>query len=190
MKFFEKLVGILTKKDLITCSNITTVSTKYGLFKIKAYKKDDREYLAIMSRNFYELKDPIVYIHSNFHIHNDPNSNIRYSNNGISSILKMIYKVGGLIIYPSKDGKSIDELLQELNARKLENQKNSIYKEKINLGFTVDDYECHSLCLILKNLNLSTIKLVSSDIKLTALIERIGINVTKRVPVIAFEYGK
>lgn len=190
MWFMRKFVALMGKGDYLTSSNITTISTKFGVFKVKAYKYENSEYLVLMSMNFSDLKDPIVYIHTGSHIHNDPKSNIHYLNNEIDSILKLIRKVGGLMIFPSSDGENIDQLLKQINAKKLESGENKKIKEKIELGFKVEQMGYRCLCLILKNLNLSSIKLITSDIKLVALVERLEISIVKKLPAISFEYGK
>ena len=45
-------------------SNIANLPTKYGKFKIRAYKLNNQEHLAIMSENFENIQIPYVRIHS------------------------------------------------------------------------------------------------------------------------------
>lgn len=45
-------------------SNIANLPTKYGKFKIKAYKDGNQEHLAIMSEDFENIEIPFVRIHS------------------------------------------------------------------------------------------------------------------------------
>ncbi len=45
-------------------SNIANLPTRYGKFKIRAYKQDHQEHLAIMSQDFETLDAPYVRIHS------------------------------------------------------------------------------------------------------------------------------
>jgi GTP cyclohydrolase II len=45
-------------------SNIANLPTKYGNFRIKAYKDGNQEHLAIMSLDFETLEAPFVRIHS------------------------------------------------------------------------------------------------------------------------------
>lgn len=190
MNIIEKLVGLISKKDSIVYSKLTNISTKFGLFQMQAYKDKNNEYLAIMSRDFFDLDAPIVYIHSNFHIHSEADSNIRYASNGINSMLKMISKQGGVLICHSKDGRDIDEILKSLNARKLEQGQNIMSKGKIPLSLKFQSREYQVLGFILKNLNLSAIRLISHDINLTIIIEQLGIDILKRVEAISFEYGR
>jgi len=45
-------------------SEIADLPTRFGNFKVKAYKDGCQEHLAIMSENFFELNEPFVRIHS------------------------------------------------------------------------------------------------------------------------------
>jgi len=187
MSIIEKFLSLVYERNPIIYSKITNLSTRHGLFQVQAYRDKNEQYLAIMSRDFFELDTPIVYIHSNFHIHNDPNSNIRYANNEINAILKMISREGGVIIYHNQD---IDGLLKSINARKLENEQNTMTKGKIPLSLKFHSREYQVLGFILKNLKLSSIQLISFDINLTVMIEQLGIDIIKRAEAISFGYGK
>ena len=48
----------------MTHSQIANLPTKYGEFKIKAYKDGSQEHLTIMSLGFFEIETPFVRIHS------------------------------------------------------------------------------------------------------------------------------
>ena len=50
-------------QDIIK-SEVANLPTRYGKFKVKAYKDECQEHLAIMSENFNELENPYVRIHS------------------------------------------------------------------------------------------------------------------------------
>lgn len=190
MLLIEKLFNFISKKNQLIFSNLTHVSTRYGLLQMKAYKTKEIEYLVLMSKNFDTSKDPILYIHSDLHGCDPHDQGNCYCNNQMVIALKTIQRGGGLIIYPSINGNSIDGLLEEMNATKLNLQENTMNKETINLNFKADSIEYHSLCLILQSLQLSNVKLVTSDIKTIAYIKRLGINVLQRVPTISFSYGK
>lgn len=45
-------------------SDIANLPTKFGMFKVKAYKDGCQEHLAIMSEDFDLLENPYVRIHS------------------------------------------------------------------------------------------------------------------------------
>lgn len=190
MSIIEKLTGFLNLNSKVVCSNITNISSRFGMFQIQAYKDGEDEYLVIMSREFFNIEVPIVYIHSNYHIHNNPNSNVRYATNGINSTLKMISSQGGLIVFHSKDLRDIDELLQKIGARKLEDEQNKMTKVNIPLSLKVYGREYQILGTILKNLKLPIINLISHDINLTIVIEKLGIEIYQRAEAVAYNYGK
>ncbi len=49
---------------MIEMSKISNLPTKYGKFRIKAYKDGNQEHLAIMSQDFETLDAPYIRIHS------------------------------------------------------------------------------------------------------------------------------
>ncbi|MDX1295867.1 MAG: hypothetical protein R3302_06360, partial [Sulfurimonadaceae bacterium] len=161
MGILRKLAGLIFNRNPVTHSRVTTVSTRYGIFKVKAYKDAEQEYLAIMSRNFFDLNEPIVYLHSEFHLCDPNDDHSCHCNNQMDMALKMIYKEGGLVMYHSQDGRNIDGLLQEMNARKVQGEKNAMAKTNAKLGLTAFERKYHTLGFILRDLDLSTMRLVS-----------------------------
>lgn len=189
MGIMKKLIGLIFDRNPITHSRVTSISTRYGMYKVKAYKDVEQEYLAIMSRNFSDLKEPIVYLHSEFHLCDPNDDNSCHCNNQMDMALKIIYKEGGVVMYHSQDGRNIDGLLQEMNARKIEGEKNAMTKTDAKLGLTAFERKYHTLGFILKDLNLSTMKLVSNDPKAVDIANQLKIDITRQVPAISFGYG-
>lgn len=170
-------------------SGITTISTKYGLYQVKAYKDGDYEYIAIMSRDFFDLKTPIVYIHSELHTC-EPNDHMGcLCNNQVDIALKTVYKEGGLVIYHSPESSNIDGLMREINARKLQREGNTMRSSKSKLGLKAFGKIYHTIGFILKDLNLSSIKLVTNDPKDMDVARQLGIDVRKRVVSLSYSYG-
>lgn len=190
MNLVKKLVGLVYESNPIVYSKTTSMFTKYGKFDFQAYRDGEHEYLAIMSQKFLGLKDSIVYIHSETHECNPFAHEVCYCNNQMDMALKMIRKDGGVVIFYSRDGRDIDDFLQEINARKLETKKNVMHKAKIKFKIKMKEREYHTLGFILDNLNLSSIKLVTSDPKVIDITQQLRIKITKRVLNISFGYGR
>jgi GTP cyclohydrolase II len=190
MGIIKKLIGFVFGRNPIVHSRVTSLSTRYGMYNVKAYKDVEQEYLAIMSRNFFKVSSPIVYLHSDYHLCDPNDDNSCHCNNQMDMALKMIYKEGGVVMYHSQDGRNIDGLLSEMNARKIEGEKNAMTKTNANLGLTAFERKYHTLGFILKDLNLSTMKLVSNDPKAVDIVRQLEIDITKHVPAITFGYGK
>jgi hypothetical protein len=64
MGLISKLVSLVNENSQIKHTDLTNILTKYGMFQAKMYKHNQREYLVILSNNFFECSAPIFYIHS------------------------------------------------------------------------------------------------------------------------------
>lgn len=102
-------------KNTITQSNIATLPTAFGQFNVKAYQDGCQEHLAIMSQDFFELKEPFVRIHSEC-LTGDALSSLKCDcNNQLDLSLELIAKKGGLVIYHRQEGRNIG-LVNKINA--------------------------------------------------------------------------
>lgn len=189
MSIFSKLLGLINEKTQIQHRNITSILTKHGMFRIKMYKHNHQDYLAIMSQNFFDVEAPIFYIHSDKHECNslDEFCGCSYP---ISVALNMINKDGGLILYSSRDTRDIDALLQEVNTKKLQSQGEIM--RATNLSSALKGYKGEYLTIdfILKDLKLSTIQLVSDNPNIMFIMQQRGVQVINQTPTISFSYGE
>ena len=189
MSVVQKLIGLFCKNSQIKHTKLTKIFTKHGMYQAKMYSHKQQEYLALMSQNFFEVKNPILYIHSDAHQCN-PLDGECGCNNQMDLALATICKDAGLIIYTSKNPKDIDELLEKINTHKLESQ-NEI-KVGINLKYILKAYKGEYLTLdfILKDLKLSMVQLITDNPNVLFIVEALGIRVTKQTPLISFAYGE
>lgn len=187
MNILNKINKFIETKHEVIHSEITTVFTKYGRFQMKAYKDETQEYIAIMSPNFFKVKQPIVYMHSNTHHCHSADEPICYSGNQTEIALKMLQRSGGVVLYGSGEGREIDMFLREIKTRKLDatgNKKNS------KVGFNVKENIAYpSLAFIFNDLKVSSIKLITSNEKVVDTVEALGIEILQRAEGISFEYG-
>lgn len=176
MGMIEKLIGLIYTRDPILHSETTTITTRYGMYKLKTYRDGHYAYLAMMSVNFFDLEEPIVYIHSESHARQ------------IDTALKMIYKEGGLVIYYSEKSSDIDALLREINTRKLGSEMDTMRKAEGTPGLKTFGRVSHTLGFILKDLNFSSMKLISDDPVDRDIARQLGIKVTNSASSITFGY--
>ena len=164
-------------------SNIANLPTKYGKFKIRAYKQDSQEHLAIMSENFKDIKNPYVRIHSEC-LTGDTLGSLKCDcQNQLDLALKFIAEHGGLVIYHRQEGRNIG-LLNKVNAYALQDQGRNTIEANLELGFGEDDRDYSVVKEIFKDLNLENIKLITNNPKKIAYVESLGINIDQRIPAI------
>lgn len=188
MSVFSQMISFINKKSQIQHTKITNIFTRYGIFQAKMYKHNDQEYLAIMSKNFFDTNAPIFYIHSDEH---ECNSLDEFCgcNYPISVAMKMIHKDGGLILYSSRDSKDIDALLQEVNTKKLQSQHDVMVGTNFKSALKGYRGEYLTIDFILKDLKLSKMQLVSDNPNIIFIIQQREIQIINQAPVISFSYG-
>ncbi|CAA6807663.1 MAG: GTP cyclohydrolase II [uncultured Sulfurovum sp.] len=188
MNIFKKINNYVDTKNEIIHSEMATVFTKYGKFQMKAYKDDHQEYIAIMNQKFFDLERPVVYIHFDVQ-HSEMDHDMHcYCANQVELALKMIQKSGGLVIYSSREDASIDNLLEDINTRRLD-EGNAI-RGKSKIKFSVKETIVYpSLAFILSDLKLSNVNLITNDEKVIDIVELLGINILRIEPNISFDYG-
>jgi GTP cyclohydrolase II len=192
MSILQRLVNLIPKKAVIKHSKVTNISTKFGMFQMQAYKDGEYEYLVMMSRKFFTMENPIVYIHPKSH-QCDPYDEQGCGCNSYNQIdiaMKMIYKAGGMIVYYTNQNEEIDSLLLDIKARKLNSKPDSISKATVKYGVNLYKKEYYVLGFILKNLKLSTIQLISDNPNIVEIVQRFGITISKKISTITFDYGE
>jgi GTP cyclohydrolase II len=164
-------------------SNVANLPTKYGKFKIKAYKQENQEHLAIMSENLNDIEAPYVRVHSEC-LTGDTLGSLKCDcQNQLDAALKFIASEGGLVIYHRQEGRNIG-LLNKVNAYALQDQGRNTIEANLELGFGEDDRDYSVVEEIFKDLNLKDIKLITNNPKKIKYIESIGINIIERIPAI------
>ncbi|RXJ60253.1 GTP cyclohydrolase II [Candidatus Marinarcus aquaticus] len=164
-------------------SNIANLPTKYGKFKIKAYKDEDQEHLAIMSENFQDLDIPYVRIHSEC-LTGDTLGSLKCDcQNQLDLALKFIAQEGGLVIYHRQEGRNIG-LLNKVNAYALQDQGRDTIQANVELGFNEDERDYRIVEHIFKDLGIKKIKLITNNPKKLAYVESLGVDIKERIPAI------
>ena len=164
-------------------SNIANLPTKYGKFKIKAYKDGNQEHLAIMSQDFETLDAPYVRIHSEC-LTGDTLGSLKCDcQNQLDLSLKFIAEQGGLVIYHRQEGRNIG-LVNKVNAYALQDQGRNTIQANLELGFGEDDRDYSIVGHIFKDLGVKKLKLITNNPKKIQYVESLGIEIIERIPAI------
>lgn len=164
-------------------SNIANLPTKYGKFKIKAYKDGNQEHLAIMSQDFENIDSPYVRIHSEC-LTGDTLGSLKCDcQNQLDLSLKFIAQEGGLVIYHRQEGRNIG-LVNKVNAYALQDQGRNTIQANLELGFGEDDRDYSIVGHIFNDLGVKKLKLITNNPKKIEYVESLGIEIVERIPAI------
>lgn len=164
-------------------SNIANLPTKYGKFKIKAYKDGNQEHLAIMSQDFENIDSPYVRIHSEC-LTGDTLGSLKCDcQNQLDLSLKFIAHEGGLVIYHRQEGRNIG-LVNKVNAYALQDQGRNTIQANLELGFGEDDRDYSIVGHIFNDLGVKKLKLITNNPKKIEYVESLGIQIVERIPAI------
>ncbi|AYJ78377.1 GTP cyclohydrolase II [Aliarcobacter cryaerophilus] len=164
-------------------SNIANLPTKYGNFRIKAYKDGNQEHLAIMSLDFETLEAPFVRIHSEC-LTGDTLGSLKCDcQNQLDLSLKFIAKNGGLVIYHRQEGRNIG-LLNKVNAYALQDKGRNTIEANVELGFKEDERDYRVVGYIFENLGIKKLKLITNNPAKLKYVESLGVEIVERIPAI------
>ena len=164
-------------------SNIANLPTKYGNFRIKAYKDGNQEHLAIMSLDFETLEAPFVRIHSEC-LTGDTLGSLKCDcQNQLDLSLKFIAKNGGLVIYHRQEGRNIG-LVNKVNAYALQDKGRNTIEANIELGFKEDERDYRVVGYIFENLGIKKLKLITNNPTKLKYVESLGVEIVERIPAI------
>ena len=164
-------------------SNIANLPTKYGKFKIKAYKDGNQEHLAIMSQDFENIDAPFVRIHSEC-LTGDTLGSLKCDcQNQLDLSLKFIAQEGGLVIYHRQEGRNIG-LVNKVNAYALQHQGRNTIQANLELGFGEDDRDYSIVGHVFNDLGVKKLKLITNNPKKIKYVESLGIQIVERIPAI------
>ena len=167
----------------MTFSKIAYLPTKYGKFKIKAYKDGCQEHLAIMSEDFSTMNIPNVRIHSEC-LTGDTLGSLKCDcNNQLHLALIYIAEHGGVVIYHRQEGRNIG-LVNKINAYYLQDNGYNTIEANLKLGFKEDERDYSSVKFILKDLQINRLNIITNNPDKIDFLEQNGIEVIKRISAI------
>ncbi|MBM4206825.1 MAG: GTP cyclohydrolase II [Gammaproteobacteria bacterium] len=165
----------------------TPLPTRYGDFLLHYYRSsiDDKEHLALVKGDVAGKSNIPVRIHSECFT-GDVLGSVRCDcGEQLAMSMQMINEAkAGVLIYLRQEGRGIG-LLKKLQAYNLQDQGMDTVDANIQLGHLADEREYDVAALILKNLRVKSIELITNNPKKINALEKLGIEVAMRIPIIA-----
>ena len=163
----------------IDISQVANLPSKFGNFKVKAFKEGNKEHLVIYKENLDDI--PMVRVHSEC-LTGDAIGSLKCDcRDQLEYALKLAEQTNGMVIYLRQEGRDIG-LLNKINAYALQDKGLNTIEANHQLGFEADERTYEMVTFILNHFQISRIKLLTNNpLKIKALSE---IEVVERVPII------
>lgn len=165
----------------IEMSQIANLPSRFGIFKIKAYKEElCKEHLAIFSPNLDITKPVNIRVHSEC-LTGDAIGSLKCDcRDQLEASLKYINENSGMVIYLRQEGRNIG-LLNKVNAYALQDKGLNTIEANHQLGFKADERNYEIASFILKDFGITMINLLTNNplkvnsLKFVEIISRIPI---------------
>jgi 3,4-dihydroxy 2-butanone 4-phosphate synthase/GTP cyclohydrolase II len=159
--------------------------TKYGDFKLIAYKQlsSNEEHFALVKGEWQKDEPVMVRVHSSC-ITGDILGSLRCDcGDQLHNAMKMVEKEGkGVILYMMQEGRGIG-FMNKLKAYKLQEEGMDTVDANLALGFKADQRDFGIGAQILRDLNVSKMKLITNNPKKRAALKGYGLEIVENVPI-------
>jgi len=169
----------------IEISQIATLPTRHGTFKIQAFKEligsaEEKEHLALFTDNLKEIDVPIVRVHSEC-LTGDALGSVKCDcGEQLTYAQELIAKEGGMIIYHRQEGRNIG-LLNKVNAYALQDRGFDTVAANHQLGFKADERTYEIVEFILNHFGIKKLKLLTNN---PAKMESLpNMDIVERIPI-------
>lgn len=167
----------------IQISEVANLPSRFGNFKVKAFKESHKDYskehLVIYKENLDET--PIVRVHSEC-LTGDAIGSLKCDcRDQLEYALELAEKTNGMVIYLRQEGRNIG-LLNKINAYALQDNGLNTIEANHQLGFRADERTYEMVTYILHHFNIHKIKLLTNNPDKVKSIS--DIEIVQRVPII------
>jgi len=163
----------------IEISEVANLPSRFGKFKVKAFKQGEKEHLVIYAENLTET--PIVRIHSEC-LTGDALGSLKCDcRDQLEYALSLVSQTNGMVIYLRQEGRNIG-LLNKINAYALQDKGLNTIEANHQLGFAADERTYEVVTFILNHFGIKRIQLLTNNPdKVNSLAD---IEIVKRIPII------
>lgn len=163
----------------IKTSDIANLPSRFGDFKVQAFKEGQKEHLVICAKELAET--PIVRVHSEC-LTGDAIGSLKCDcRDQLEYGLKMAEETGGMVIYLRQEGRNIG-LLNKINAYALQDKGLNTIEANHQLGFAADERTYEVVTYILHHYNIKKIKLLTNNPDKINSIS--GVEIVERIPIV------
>lgn len=158
--------------------------TAYGNFKLIPFKQlsNGLEHVAIIKGEWDKNEPILVRVHSSCVTGDIFGSKRCECGDQLHKAMELIEKEGkGLIVYMNQEGRGIG-LMNKMKAYKLQEEGLDTVDANLHLGFKADERDYGVGAQILRELNVSNIKLLTNNPKKRIGLEAYGLTITENVP--------
>ena len=177
----------LEKEQVITREASVVMPTTAGDFTMIGYSNtlDDKEHIALTKGSLHEAEAPLIRIHSECLTGDVFGSKRCDCGPQLQAALAAIEQDGtGAVLYMRQEGRGIG-LLNKLKAYELQEQGYDTVEANELLGFASELRDYRLCAQMLKDLGVTTVRLLTNNPDKVAQLERYGITVSARIPLIA-----
>jgi len=163
----------------IEISEVANLPSRFGDFKVKAFKEGNKEHLVIYKDKLDEI--PVVRVHSEC-LTGDAIGSLKCDcRDQLEFALNLAQETNGMVIYLRQEGRNIG-LLNKIHAYALQDSCLNTIEANHQLGFAADDRTYEMVTYILHHFNMHKIKLLTNIPDKVKSIS--DIEVVERIPII------
>ncbi|MDE5651480.1 MAG: GTP cyclohydrolase II, partial [Ureaplasma sp.] len=171
--------------NLIECTSVVNMPTKYGIFKAHCYvnKLNDEHHVALVMGKLDNPNNVMCRVHSEC-LTGDVFGSLRCDcGPQFDKAMKMISEnKSGVLLYMRQEGRGIG-LVNKLRAYKLQEEGMDTLQANLALGFEGDMREYYIAAQILSDLKIKSLELLTNNPEKLTQLEDYGIKIAKRIPI-------